>query len=855
MTKNEAQSQQVNPRDLLRQWANDADEWVRYIVRCVLRSGGPLSSDEQNEAYLLFRQEKDLDPREFPKEEQLVVFDCDDEEVESLTLTSLSNVIGVNALVEGGTIEPHDGLTILFGENGTGKTGYSRVFKALAASRTADEILGNIEATSPQPPSALVGYTLGTESRTYHWTGEHGVAPFTRMSIFDNAAVSVHIDDELDYVYTPAALALFNHVSAGIKLVQQKINQATQSLPLVPNELLSRFPSTSTLYPLIKTLGASTDLEELESYANSDPDVDTRIIDLRREVAELETDTISTQIKLQRRVERVLAEASNAAAGIAGFDVKAYDRERNMLHEFQEDHRNFRTSLFKAADLPTEPDDTWSKFIESGEAYQAHLIEVGAHDTDRCLYCRQPLNEAARSLIGRYSEYLRDKISANIKESEARLQVLTKPVISIQVSDLTAYVDEYRDTDDKPRFYVELERTLSSVAQLTDQLRAASAVNPLLTENAAKDGTTLSSSRADIKVTLEELTAKVSKRDEILSKKMKELVELEAAAELTKSWTLIESYVDNAKQVARLEKLGEPIPTLLRNLTKLAKAASDEMINESFDTLFYEECKALRAPALPVKFSGREGRAQRCKTLSGNYKPSKVLSEGEQKVLALADFLAEARLAGVAAPVIFDDPVSSLDHRRIKEVAQRIASLAETIQVIVFTHDIFFTTTLLSHMEATKRCSYFQISDEGGKGKVIRATGPRWDSLSNIKRKINETIQAAKLQTGDQQAALVRTGYDWLRAWCEVFTETELLQGVTQRYQPNVRMTNLPKIKSEALPAAIDTVQRIFEEACRYIDGHSQPLPSLGVSPTLAGLESHWDKLTEARSLYIQADR
>jgi len=49
----------------------------------------------------------------------------------------------------------------------------------------------------------------------------------------------------------------------------------------------------------------------------------------------------------------------------------------------------------------------------------------------------------------------------------------------------------------------------------------------------------------------------------------------------------------------------------------------------------------------------------------------------------------------------------------------------------------------------------------------------------------------------------------------------------------------LPKIKSEALPAAIDTVNRIFEEACRYIDGHSQPLPSLGVSPTLAGLEAH----------------
>ena len=88
--------------------------------------------------------------------------------------------------------------------------------------------------------------------------------------------------------------------------------------------------------------------------------------------------------------------------------------------------------------------------------------------------------------------------------------------------------------------------------------------------------------------------------------------------------------------------------------------------------------------------------------LSGRHKPSKVLSEGEQKVLAIADFLAEARLGGITAPVIFDDPVSSLDHRRINEVARRIANLAEANQVIVFTHDILFATTLLSLFEKSK---------------------------------------------------------------------------------------------------------------------------------------------------------
>ncbi|MFE4464061.1 hypothetical protein ACFRCR_02980 [Oerskovia sp. NPDC056781] len=143
--------------------------------------------------------------------------------------------------------------------------------------------------------------------------------------------------------------------------------------------------------------------------------------------------------------------------------------------------------------------------------------------------------------------------------------------------------------------------------------------------------------------------------------------------------------------------------------------------------------------------------------------------------------------------------------------------------------------TLLHLMEPSKRCAYFQIDDEEGKGRVTRSSHPRWDTMSGLKKNINETIAAARAEEGQARAALVRTGYGWLRSWCEVFTETELLQGVTQRHHPAVHMTQLGKIKSGALPAAIGPVVRIFEEACRYIDSHSQPLTVLNVAPTLAG--------------------
>ena len=83
-----------------------------------------------------------------------------------------------------------------------------------------------------------------------------------------------------------------------------------------------------------------------------------------------------------------------------------------------------------------------------------------------------------------------------------------------------------------------------------------------------------------------------------------------------------------------------------------------------------------------------------------------------------------------------------------------------------------------------------------------------------------------------------------------MFTETELLQGVSQRYQPNIGITRLANIKTDKLGEVIPKVTEIFEEACRYIDGHSQPLVTLGVSPTLAGLEQHWAELQELKKAH-----
>jgi hypothetical protein len=526
------------------------------------------------------------------------------------------------------------------------------------------------------------------------------------------------------------------------------------------------------------------------------------------------------------------------------FDATAYNDALTRRAQLTSDYETFRSELFAAADLPAEPDDTWSQFIESGETYRQHLVELEAHDSDRCLYCRQPLLDPARDLLSRYSAYLEDKISADLRSTDAVLAELKRQAAAVQSNELVAFLNENRDTNDQPSYFAWVDTIEGARSALAAAATSGASASLTLLELLSQPKTDVDEALLAVGSSLTSLEEQQQNRAQALADKQAEYLEYKDAVELGKSWALIEAQVKNAKEADRLKDLRRPLTILAKAVTDLAKTASDQLINQSFDAFFFEECAALNAPVLKLQFVGHEGKAQRRKVMSGRHKPSKVLSEGEQKVLALADFLAEARLAGITAPVVFDDPVSSLDHRRIKEVARRIARLAEDNQVIVFTHDIWFVSTLLELSEAAKRCAYFQITDEGGKkGAVTRGTGPRWDTLNGIKGKINSTIQAAQQQDGEARDALVREGYGWLRSWCEVFTETELLQGVTQRYQPNVGMTRLRNINTTKLGEIIPKVIDVFEQACRYIDAHSQPLVTLDVSPTLTGLEQHWTEL------------
>lgn len=844
----------TSARRLLVDWANGQDGWARALVSEVLASRRPVSEEVLDNIYARFLAEKSLGPEPASDVPLLELEEDAGPAADSFVLTKLDAVEGVNALSPGQEIDFNRGLTILFGENGAGKTGYARILKCLAAVRTAEDVLPNVhDAAAQQTPAARVTFEASGEARTLEWRGERGVAPFTHISVFDSPAVGLHVDGDLTYVYTPSDLALFRHVADGLDGVKARAEGEAASKKPSSNPYLTHFERGTPVYAAVETLGPATDLTDLEAMAAVTPEEEQGLSTLRQQVDSLKAGSVQAQLTVARSRRFVHEALTKAAEAALSFDATAYNQAVATARDAKEEYVRVRRMLFASAGIVGEPSDEWQAFVLDGDAYRRHL-----HDDhypqhgDPCLYCQQPLGDAAIELLRQYQRFANDASRKRIDDAERLLTTLKQGLAGIKPSDLRASVARQHELDPDDAALSTADKFLAGLEASAGALQASDPVEWTAVGQLAQPVREASEQRVKAADQLvADLTTRAQDRARALADASGRLQALESRLELKRRLADIKTYVALAKWVQRLEQLTRKLPQVKRSLTDTMKVASEQLLNSDFERRFQEESQALRAPSVRLAFPGRDGRAARRKIVSADHLPSAVLSEGEQKVIAMADFLAEAGLRNAPAPVVFDDPVNSLDYRRIHEVADRIARLTGNRQVIVFTHNIWFATELLARFEqAPDLCTYYTVTDDPSAGVVQAGTHPRWDSAKKLKGKINSLIQGAGSADAEMREAAIEKAYDLIRSWCEVVVEQELLAGVTQRYQANVVMTKLPQIKGERLAAATAVIQPIFEKACRIMGGHSQPLETLSVRPTLEELKTDWSALTKALEDY-----
>jgi ATPase subunit of ABC transporter with duplicated ATPase domains len=302
-------------------------------------------------------------------------------------------------------------------------------------------------------------------------------------------------------------------------------------------------------------------------------------------------------------------------------------------------------------------------------------------------------------------------------------------------------------------------------------------------------------------------------------------------------------------------KLQNDLPTVLQRLAELQELAAikacqvqvqtravslqisalrRKLVTESLQNRIQVEITKLDLNHIPFRISAtsEQGQSRFAVGLQGVDKiaNNQILSEGEQRALALACFLAEVSDEGDAYGLVVDDPVSSLDQRRLRLVAKRLVQEAvKGRQVIVFTHNLVFFNEVVA--EASKagdaaplikmvirrtESQGFGVVEEDIEPWVGRSVSARIADLRERARQLAATTDFTS-ETYRRQA---KDFYSDLRETWERSVEEVVLNKTVERLVPDVMTKRLSGVivSDEDYKAIFFAMKHVSERS-----GHDMP--------------------------------
>ncbi|GGJ46144.1 hypothetical protein [Pseudomonas avellanae] len=142
----------------------------------------------------------------------------------------------MNAIKPGASLPFGPGnITVFYGQNGSGKSGYARLLKQACGSRSKDEIHPNVFVEEPVACSAKFQVSAGENQRTIDWTLAQGADPLLRHAqIFDTKTANQYMGKS-EASYEPSQMKFV----ASLIAVSDKVSQ---HLTASKNALLSALP-------------------------------------------------------------------------------------------------------------------------------------------------------------------------------------------------------------------------------------------------------------------------------------------------------------------------------------------------------------------------------------------------------------------------------------------------------------------------------------------------------------------------------------------------------------------------------------------------------------------------------------
>lgn len=687
----------------------------------------------------------------------------------NLKFESLKHISGVCALRVNQIIKFSNDITILYGLNGAGKSSYFKILNEVVGGNQRKEILHNIYSEVEVPFSVEMKYKVGPNQYIKSWNNtERAYSDLLETKVFDSSYLGSFLDKHVvdQSVVLPYGLHLFSYIIEQMDEFKRKIGDEIKDIQK-PEIDTSKLTDNLKKEFLEGVLSEQT-IEKLKDISLFSEDEKSKKVEITKKIQEVNSVNIDDKIKLYS--SRV-TEFVRLKEKIENWQKKINDCLKKTMEiipkrknaEKKVEDAKIKIEILK--DITGNDSPEWKSFIQSGLTYSNKF----GLDGKTCPYCHQPILLNAESLIKAYSDYIKDESQCQLQDLMDEFQNLEQSIRFVKFDCEISSVlnDDPKDiilTDSIKQVIEELQKISKQIVEMLKNVSMTEQIDLL-------DYSTLIQNITERKKFYEDQSVELNRqkinRQEILKPletAVSFLLEKEAVV-LQKN--KIEDYIQKQNLRNELNKIASTIKT--KSLSTLAGNAYQALVSNNLFQNFSQYLSDLQ------KYSGLEVRLKTTDVNKGIAKTQliltngegigKILSEGEQKTVGLALFLAEIKTQQCSSPIIFDDPVTSLDHK----IASNFANLLMTLnnQIIIFTHSRLFLDTfectkenhvcktIDSACNATKgkHIKIYSVQSEGlnDKGVLISYKGNRaMDHLRNANSNLNEPIFTKAKETASE---------------------------------------------------------------------------------------------------------
>lgn len=684
----------------------------------------------------------------------------------TVNLIAIHSAENVNALATGQRLSfTKSGLTVIYGDNGSGKSGYARVLKHSCRARVQERggkqerVLPNIYGQATGMPEAIIEYSVGGQNRTCNWTdGQSTDGELASVSVFDSRTASVHVDEENDVAYTPAPLKILAELAQAATALKERLDGKSKLVSAAyPAWVKSpQVKLETTVGKFLSKLKATTTEAEIDDLATYTQQDDSERLKLIEALATSTSDLIGQSENALDRTRRMVTFIDRIEVELSEEKILALFAAKELMENASAAERQASKSEFYDEPVAGVGSDPWKAMWEAARAFSVQDAYKGSsfphtHSGANCVLCHQALNEDAGARLQKFEAFIQGDLKARADLARTQFDQAIDRIKKISVSRqlvleganfIASYPDMLTASGQFRRYLVIAKWRARQIIRSTNATSAFSKLPDLQPLKAALKNLSHS---VDNQLQL----LRSPQQGQFLQSQQSRLNEVLAKKWLSENLTDVKAQRDRLKQV---EQLGEyKKETATSAITSKSTGIAKALVTDSLRAEFSKEASALGIANREVELrqsGSKQGVPQFKVSLirKQDAQLGMVLSEGEFRCAALAAFLAEITTSDEKSAIVFDDPVSSLDHMHRELVANRLAEEAKHRQVVVFTHDIAF----LFYLEHARKEAQIQLSVRSvGRGKD--AAGFCNEEPPIQARSVDQTISSIQKQLDNQK--------------------------------------------------------------------------------------------------------